>query len=108
MSSNQEERKKRNPGDLSLRTGIAPGFSQRIVTLTPSKSTELYETLRSRFSEARLAPYEDAAKLDAGLALALYDWNMQVSGAFYEDLGAFEVLLRNALDERLREKYQVT
>ena len=35
-------------------------------------------------------------------AIRLYRWNIDLSGAVYEALHVFEVVLRNALDEQLR------
>jgi hypothetical protein len=63
-------------------------------------------TFKERFSEARLHPYEVAAREDPQLTIALYEWNIQIGSAFFEDIGVVEVLLRNALDQTLREKYQ--
>jgi hypothetical protein len=54
-----------------------------------------------------MAPYEQETD-DHAAALRLYEWNKAVSAAFFEDLGAFEVLLRNAIDLKLRAKYQAT
>jgi hypothetical protein len=56
--------------------------------------------LRRYLSPERLAPYVAAA---GGLNAAeeLHGWNLAVSGAFYEVLGAFEVTLRNALHAQL-------
>jgi hypothetical protein len=31
----------------------------------------------------------------------LYEWNLRIAGAWYETLGMFEVVLRNALDKQL-------
>jgi hypothetical protein len=69
-------------------------------------SSSLYPTLKAYVSPARLQPYELATNGDPGAALALYEWNIAVSGAFFEDLGTFEVLLRNAIDMRLRGRFQ--
>lgn len=41
------------------------------------------------------------ASASGARALALYDWNTQVSGAFYESLHYLEVGLRNAMDAEL-------
>jgi len=49
-----------------------------------------------------LAKYKQAVpggKLDA--ALALYAWNLSISGAFFESVHYFEVGLRNTMDEAL-------
>jgi hypothetical protein len=66
--------------------------------------TNLLATFKERFSEARLDPYEVAARGDPELTVALYDWNIQIGSAFFEDIGVVEVLLRNALDKALREQ----
>ncbi|MGO1543734.1 MAG: hypothetical protein ACTHXA_05255 [Gulosibacter sp.] len=49
----------------------------------------------------RLGPYLRSADGDIGKAVCLYEWNLAVSGAFYEALGILEVVLRNALSEQL-------
>lgn len=59
-------------------------------------------TLPSLLSVPRLAPY--VAAVPSGSwedALALYDWNVQVSGAFFESLHYLEIGLRNVLDTHL-------
>jgi hypothetical protein len=56
--------------------------------------------LRRYLSPERLAPYVDAAG-GLGAAEELYEWNLAISAAFYEVLGAFEVTLRNALHGQL-------
>lgn len=52
-------------------------------------------------SSDRLAPYLRAASGDLAKAVRLYEWNLAVSGAFYEGLGVLEVVLRNAMSEQL-------
>jgi len=52
---------------------------------------------------ARLGSYRDTAGGDVARAVRLYDWNSAVGGAFFEDLGRLEVVLRNAMDKRLVE-----
>ncbi|GAA4700109.1 Abi-like protein [Promicromonospora umidemergens] len=52
-------------------------------------------------SPPRFAPYQLEASGNARSALRLYDWNRELSGAVYELLHMFEVVLRNAMDERL-------
>ena len=66
----------------------------------------MYETLKVRVSERRLQSYEAATGGDPVRTLALYDWNLQISAAFFEDLATAEVVLRNAIDQRLRRRYQ--
>lgn len=49
----------------------------------------------------RLSSYRTAVGGDVRRAVDLYDWNSEIGGAIYEDLGRLEVILRNALDKRL-------
>ena len=48
-----------------------------------------------------MAPYLQAAAGNLTDALRLYHWNIEMSGATYEALHTFEVVLRNAMDEQL-------
>lgn len=59
--------------------------------------------IADRLTRGRLRSYLDASDGDLAAALELYDWNTRVSGAFYEDIGRFEVVFRNALDRGLVE-----
>lgn len=52
-------------------------------------------------SAERLAPYLRTMNGNLAEAVRLYEWNLAVSGAFYEALGIVEVVLRNALSEQL-------
>ena len=62
-----------------------------------------HEASVQRFVTAeRLGPYLAECGNDFRCAEALYVWNVRVSGAFYESLGIFEIVLRNALCEQLR------
>lgn len=63
-------------------------------------STPDPETIADRLTRERLSSYIAAAG-DVEHALKLYDWNSAVSGAFYEDIGRLEVLLRNTIDGAL-------
>jgi len=58
-------------------------------------------TLRGRLTPDRLGSYLRATAGDLDLAIMLYDWNISASGAFFEDIGRVEVVLRNALDQAL-------
>ncbi|MFG1955417.1 hypothetical protein [Micromonospora sp. NPDC048830] len=60
-------------------------------------------TLERRFSAERLAPYRAACGGDLAGAVALYEWNAEVSAALGTTLGHLEVLLRNALHHELTE-----
>lgn len=63
----------------------------------PAPSRELVE---SWLTPERLARYV-AVSSDDTAAVELYEWNIVVSGAFYEVLGMVEVLLRNAMHTQL-------
>jgi hypothetical protein len=52
-------------------------------------------------SPERLVPYRRACGDDLPSAVRLYEWNVTVSGAFYEALSVAEVVLRNALHAQL-------
>jgi len=52
-------------------------------------------------SPARINPYLTACAGRQDQALSLYRWNSTIAAAFFEDLGHLEVMLRNALDQRL-------
>jgi hypothetical protein len=60
------------------------------------RSVERYVTAE------RLGPYLEECDGDFSCAESLYVWNLRISGAFYEALGIFEVVVRNALCEQLR------
>lgn len=52
-------------------------------------------------SRERFAEYEAAADGDLDVASRLYEWNAEVSAALFEVIHHFEVLLRNAIVDRL-------
>jgi len=58
-------------------------------------------SVTAALSTERLAPYLRAMNGDHVKALELYEWNLVVSSAFFEMLAVLEVVLRNALSERL-------
>lgn len=49
-------------------------------------------------AEPRFRSYLDACQGDHDRAVGLYQWNVRISAAFFEDLHHLEVLLRNAID----------
>ncbi len=51
-------------------------------------------------SDERLGPYVAAMRGREG-GLRLYEWNLAVSAAFYDDLSYLEVAMRNALHQQL-------
>jgi len=61
--------------------------------------------LLRRLTPERLKSYTDAMNHDLARSIALYEWNMAVNGALFETLGAFEIVLRNAMHEELSTYY---
>jgi len=71
-----------------------------------SKAT--IDAVRASLSSARIATYEQAAKVISGddmSALVLYAWNAQVSGALLAPLHVCEVVIRNAVADALEAVY---
>jgi len=60
-----------------------------------------FESIRDRLTAERLGSFLTACNGDLAQALALYDWNISMAGAIYEQIGRLEVVFRNALDESL-------
>lgn len=74
------------------------------MTAVPQPGPQLspaVRALRRHLSPPRLAPYLAATGGHHIRALKLYHWNVELSGAVYEVLHAYEVILRNAMDEQL-------
>ncbi|QUH05284.1 hypothetical protein HUO13_34935 [Saccharopolyspora erythraea] len=67
--------------------------------------TEALDWVHGALSTARFDRYRTAADGDAEVALRLYQWNIELSEAFYGPLHWLEVSLRNALNERLRRRF---
>lgn len=57
------------------------------------------------FGAPRVRGYLDACGGDVADALALYRWNTQISGAYWETLGHVEIVLRNVLAERMAARH---
>ena len=57
------------------------------------------------FSQPRLIPYVNAARLDGTHAVDRYQWNLQASEAFHPALSCLEISLRNALQVKLHGLY---
>lgn len=68
-------------------------------------NVELPGWVRELLSESRFDRYLKRAGGEVDVAVRLYDWNVQVSAAFYGPLHWLEVSLRNALHHRLRERF---
>ncbi|MDA8067393.1 MAG: hypothetical protein M0T77_02095 [Actinomycetota bacterium] len=62
----------------------------------------LYDLLEPHITAERLAPCLAASAGNRRDAIRLYRWNIELSGAVYEALHVFEVVLRNAMDAQLR------
>lgn len=60
-----------------------------------------FQLLERALSAERLGAYQVAVSGDLDQAVALYEWNSAMAGAFFEVLGHFEVVLRNALHHQL-------
>jgi hypothetical protein len=58
-------------------------------------------TLERRISAERFAPYRAATSGDLGRALRRYEQNTEISAAFWAVLSDLEVVVRNAMHERL-------
>lgn len=56
-------------------------------------------------SRDRLEPYLHTCGNDLAATLRLYAWNTAITGAFWETLGHFEVLLRNVIDRKMIERH---
>jgi hypothetical protein len=76
--------------------------SPRPTPSPPPGNTPLFRALEPYLSPARLGPYLQATGGHQKRALALYQWNVGLSGAVHEALNVFEVVLRNALDRQLK------
>ena len=77
---------------------MVPGLAH---PTTPQIPDPLSAVLEQRLSVERLRPYLVEVGGDLDQAPRLYEWNAAVSGAFFEILGHFEVLLRNSLHEQV-------
>jgi hypothetical protein len=74
--------------------------SSHIVTHVPAWD---YGVIRDRLTPERLASYLDATGQDLMRAFALYEWNVRAAAGVLATVAMVEVVVRNALDERLRE-----
>lgn len=61
------------------------------------------ESIRGWFSQERMRPYLREANDDHEIALELYQWNAELSAACFELMAHLEVLIRNAIDDRLHK-----
>jgi hypothetical protein len=63
-------------------------------------ATPDYRVVSRRLSAERLAPYRLIAGPEPGAAISLYEWNVEVSSAWFSVICDVEVLLRNAMNEQ--------
>ncbi|WP_334122305.1 hypothetical protein [Glutamicibacter sp.] len=70
--------------------------------MTNLQSWEFYEF---HFGAARLKHYLTECGGDQDQAKLLYEWNSDVSAAFWESLGHLEVGLRNAIDRQMSARH---
>ncbi len=61
--------------------------------------------LEQSIAPERLARYRADSGGDLAAALVLYEWNIAIAEAFYSPLQTLEVIIRNAVGERLRVAY---
>lgn len=67
------------------------------------EQTNVVDSVFYHLHPARLDTYLRAANGDRYLALRLYLWNQKLAATFHTELGALEVVLRNAIDRELRK-----
>ncbi|MGX9670395.1 hypothetical protein [Mycobacterium sp. HM-7] len=79
------------------------GTRQVAATQPASPARARHSRLLDRLSGERVAPYSKIAGGHGRNTLAHYHWNTQLAAAYLELLSVAEVVLRNALDEQLRE-----
>lgn len=83
--------------------GTVPGSSKAMLQNRAEMSTTSSELIAARLSHERLSGYLAVCESDLGRAISLYEWNVAMSGAFYELLCDVEISLRNALHEQLTD-----
>lgn len=83
------------------RSGVFTNKSSALNTGGPPTEV-LTHRLERAISQERFAGYVAHCAGDKAAAVELYRWNAQLSGAFWQTLGHVEVMLRNALDARMR------
>lgn len=86
--------------ELTRRPALAFVYILATVTEIPQPPA-LYTTLEKHLTSMRLSPFVAATKGNFKSAVQLYHWNLSLSGAAYETLHMFEVVLRNAIDREL-------
>lgn len=75
------------------------------MTFDAKFSSELPQLPPNHVSSQRLAPYMTETSGDRDKAIKLYDWDRDLSAAFFRDISILEVALRNSIDRALCKKY---
>ena len=70
-----------------------------------SYTNDILDELDASLSSERVGTYLHAAQGDREKAIRLHVWNTGVSAAFYGPLQGLEVALRNAMHQRLADRY---
>jgi hypothetical protein len=73
--------------------------------MSPTQPGHALQAIRAAISVPRFQPYLSAAGNDPELALDLYEWNLEVSAAFWEVIAVVEVVTRNAMHDQLTNAY---
>lgn len=68
-------------------------------------NSEPWGLFQSHFGHARLRHYLDEYDGDTTRAMQLYEWNAELSAAFWEPLGHLEVALRNTIDCQMSARH---
>ncbi len=76
-------------------------FGIRITRRTTTSQQGTWEVVEKNASKKRFGEYLRATGYNGDRALILYEWNTQISAAFWGQLGHIEVGLRNAISARM-------
>jgi hypothetical protein len=75
-------------------------------TVTDHQPLTVGQVLERHLSVERIGPYRRAAGGELDAAMSLYEWNIEVAGAFGSVIGQFEVVLRNSLHNQLTTRHR--
>lgn len=79
-------------------------FENMVDQARPLGQTPLsWQCCSRNFAEPRLKHYLSECGENQGRAMELYEWNAELSAAFWHSLSYFEVSFRNAIDRRMSE-----
>ena len=80
---------------------LSPASLGQMSDVVQEPERTLFRELEPFLTTRRLAPYLAAENGKEKLALQLYQWNIEISGAAQKALHVFEVVLRNAIEVQL-------